>query len=73
MSDDDSFGLVASRRAFELQRDGPVPIAALYYNVESPEGGMRFKPYDGAEAAADAAALASLIGATSTTPGVKRS
>ena len=61
MSEDDSFALVGSRRAAQLQRHGPKPVAALYHDIEASDGGVRFKPYDGLEAAAQVAALADRV------------
>jgi S-DNA-T family DNA segregation ATPase FtsK/SpoIIIE len=44
MSEDESFTFVRSRKAAQLQLDGPVPISALYLNLEH-EQATRFKPY----------------------------
>lgn len=44
MSEDDSHRLVRSRKAAILQSDGPVPVCALYLDVEN-DRSVRFKPY----------------------------
>jgi S-DNA-T family DNA segregation ATPase FtsK/SpoIIIE len=44
MSEDESHTLVRSRKASQLQDEGPVPICALYVDKES-EKVVRFKPY----------------------------
>lgn len=44
MSEDESFTLVRSRRAAQLQIEGPTPVCALYLDMES-DNAMRFKPY----------------------------
>lgn len=44
MSEDDSHTLTRSRKASQLQLDGPTPICALYVDVES-DASVRFKPY----------------------------
>jgi S-DNA-T family DNA segregation ATPase FtsK/SpoIIIE len=49
MSEDDSHTLTRSRKASQLQLEGPSPICALYVDVEN-DAAIRFKPYsvDGA-------------------------
>ncbi|MBA3531144.1 MAG: DNA translocase FtsK, partial [Ardenticatenales bacterium] len=44
MSEDESLTLVRSRKAAQLQDDGPAPICALYLDVENDKA-LRFKPY----------------------------
>lgn len=44
MSEDASHSLVRSRRASQLQIDGPTPVCALYFDVEN-DSSVRFKPY----------------------------
>lgn len=44
MSEDESFTLVRSRKAAQLQIEGPTPICALYLDMES-DNAVRFKPY----------------------------
>jgi S-DNA-T family DNA segregation ATPase FtsK/SpoIIIE len=44
MSDDESFSFVRSREAARLQRDGQLPISALYLDDASNRS-VRFKPY----------------------------
>jgi S-DNA-T family DNA segregation ATPase FtsK/SpoIIIE len=44
MSEDESFTLVRSRKAAQLQFEGPTPICALYLDVEN-DTAVRFKPY----------------------------
>lgn len=44
MSDDESFSFVRSREAARLQKDGPVPVSALYLDDASNRS-VRFKPY----------------------------
>jgi len=44
MSEDESFTLVRSRRAAQLQVEGPIPVCALYLDMES-DNAVRFKPY----------------------------
>jgi S-DNA-T family DNA segregation ATPase FtsK/SpoIIIE len=44
MSEDESLMFVRSRRAAQLQADGPVPVCALYMDVEHDKV-VRFKPY----------------------------
>lgn len=44
MSEDESHTLVRNRKAAQLQIDGPVPICALYMDMET-DRATRFKPY----------------------------
>lgn len=44
MSEEESHTLIRSRRASQLQVDGPVPICALYTNLESDQT-TKFKPF----------------------------
>lgn len=44
MSEDASHTLVRSRKASQLQVDGPSPVCALYFDVEN-DSSVRFKPY----------------------------
>ncbi len=44
MSEDESFTFVHSRKASQLQVDGPIPICALYLSTEN-NTAVRFKPY----------------------------
>lgn len=44
MSEDDSHTLTRGRKASQLQSEGPVPVCALYLDVES-DLSVRFKPY----------------------------
>lgn len=44
MSEDESYTFVRSRKAAQLQLEGPTPISALYLNLEH-EKATRFKPY----------------------------
>lgn len=44
MSEDESHALVRSRRASQLQIDGPSPVCALYVDVEA-DMVVKFKPY----------------------------
>jgi DNA segregation ATPase FtsK/SpoIIIE, S-DNA-T family len=44
MSEDDSHTFVRSRRASQLQLEGPTPVCALYLDVENDQA-VRFKPY----------------------------
>lgn len=44
MSEDESLTLVRSRKAAQLQLEGPAPICALYMDVEH-DRSLRFKPY----------------------------
>lgn len=44
MSEDASHGFVRSRLAAQLQKEGPMPVCALYFDVESDQA-IRFKPY----------------------------
>ncbi len=44
MSEDESLTLMRSRKAAQLQNEGPQPVAALYLDVEN-DASLRFKPY----------------------------
>ena len=44
MSEDDSHTLTRSRKASQLQLEGPAPVCALYVDVEN-DAAIRFKPY----------------------------
>jgi len=44
MSEDDSHTLTRSRKASQLQLEGPSPVCALYVDVEN-DAAIRFKPY----------------------------
>jgi S-DNA-T family DNA segregation ATPase FtsK/SpoIIIE len=44
MSEEESHTLVRSRRAAQLQADGPVPVCALYVNLEADQT-TKFKPF----------------------------
>jgi len=44
MSEDESHTFVRSRKASQLQLEGPTPICALYVDVENDKS-IRFKPY----------------------------
>ena len=44
MSEDESLTFVRSRKAAQLQSEGPSPVAALYLDVENDQT-LRFKPY----------------------------
>ncbi len=44
MSEDDSHTFTRSRKAAQLQLDGPTPVCALYADVEN-DSTVRFKPY----------------------------
>ena len=44
MSEDDSHTLTRSRRASQLQLEGPSPVCALYVDLEN-DAAVRFKPY----------------------------
>ena len=44
MSEDESHSLVRSRRASQLQIDGPMPVCALYVDVEA-DNIVKFKPF----------------------------
>lgn len=44
MSEDDSHTLTRSRKASQLQLEGPTPVCALYVDVEN-DSAVRFKPY----------------------------
>jgi DNA segregation ATPase FtsK/SpoIIIE, S-DNA-T family len=44
MSEDESFTLVRSRRAAQLQIEGQTPVCALYLDMEN-DRSVRFKPY----------------------------
>ncbi|HKR11584.1 MAG TPA: FtsK/SpoIIIE domain-containing protein [Pyrinomonadaceae bacterium] len=44
MSEDDSHTLTRSRKASQLQLEGPSPICALYVDIEN-DAAIRFKPY----------------------------
>ncbi len=44
MSEDESHTLVRSRKASQLQVEGPLPICALYVDLENDQA-VRFKPY----------------------------
>jgi S-DNA-T family DNA segregation ATPase FtsK/SpoIIIE len=44
MSEDDSHTLTRGRRASQLQLEGPMPVCALYVDVEN-DTAVRFKPY----------------------------
>lgn len=44
MSEDESHTFVRSRRASQLQVEGPTPVCALYVDVEN-DSSVRFKPY----------------------------
>lgn len=44
MSEDESFTLVRSRKASQLQPD-PKPLCALYFDMENEQKASRFKPY----------------------------
>jgi DNA segregation ATPase FtsK/SpoIIIE, S-DNA-T family len=44
MSEDESFTFVRNRQASRLQIEGPIPISALYMDVENDKS-VRFKPY----------------------------
>ncbi len=44
MSEDESFTLMRGRKAAQLQVEGPIPVCALYLDMESDKT-IRFKPY----------------------------
>jgi S-DNA-T family DNA segregation ATPase FtsK/SpoIIIE len=44
MSEDESLNLVRSRKASQLQLEGPTPICGLYMDMENDQS-LRFKPY----------------------------
>ena len=44
MSEDDSHTLTRSRKASQLQVEGPSPVCALYVDIEN-DAAIRFKPY----------------------------
>lgn len=44
MSEDESLTFVRSRKAAQLQLEGPAPVCALYMDVENDKS-LRFKPY----------------------------
>lgn len=44
MSEDESLTFVRSRKAAQLQNEGPAPICALYLDLEN-DNALRFKPY----------------------------
>jgi S-DNA-T family DNA segregation ATPase FtsK/SpoIIIE len=44
ISEDESLTLVRSRKASQLQLDGPTPISGLYMDVEN-DSAVKFKPY----------------------------
>jgi S-DNA-T family DNA segregation ATPase FtsK/SpoIIIE len=44
MSEDESLTFVRSRKAAQLQTEGPAPVCALYMDVEN-DRALRFKPY----------------------------
>ncbi|HKQ09103.1 MAG TPA: FtsK/SpoIIIE domain-containing protein [Blastocatellia bacterium] len=44
MSEDDSHALTRSRKASQLQMEGPTPVCALYLDLENDKS-VRFKPY----------------------------
>ena len=44
MSEDESHAFVRSRKASQLQIEGPSPVCALYLDTES-DRSVRFKPY----------------------------
>ncbi len=44
MSEDASHTFVRSREAARLQQEGPLPVNALYFNVDA-DSALRFKPY----------------------------
>jgi len=44
MSEDASHTFVRSRVASRLQQEGPVPVNAVYFNIDA-DSSVRFKPY----------------------------
>jgi hypothetical protein len=44
MSEDDSHTLTRSRKAAQLQVEGPTPVCGLYVDIDN-DASVRFKPY----------------------------